>query len=46
MKEFHQPPPEFAALDRDDLESLYRVLVKLSPAARPATVDARRPNRR
>jgi DNA-binding MarR family transcriptional regulator len=29
MKEFHTAPPELAALDREDLESLRRVLVKL-----------------
>jgi DNA-binding MarR family transcriptional regulator len=31
MKEFHQPPPELAALDRDDLETLLHVLRKLMP---------------
>jgi len=35
LKEFHKPPPELAALDREDLESLLRVVVKLT--ARPAT---------
>ena len=30
LKEFHIPPPEFAALDREDLEGLHRVLVKLT----------------
>ena len=30
LKEFHSPPPDIAALDRDDLESLHRVLVKLT----------------
>jgi DNA-binding MarR family transcriptional regulator len=29
MSEFHTAPPEFAALEREDLESLRRVLVKL-----------------
>lgn len=31
LEEFHQPPPEIAALNRKDLEALYRVLVKLPP---------------
>ena len=31
LKEFHQPPPEFAALDREDLEALHRLLTKLAP---------------
>lgn len=31
LAEFHRPPKEFAALDREDLESLRRVLAKLSP---------------
>ncbi len=30
LKEFHQPPPEFAALDREDLEALHRVLGKFT----------------
>jgi DNA-binding MarR family transcriptional regulator len=30
LKEFHTAPPELAALDREDLESLHRVLVKLT----------------
>jgi DNA-binding MarR family transcriptional regulator len=29
LKEFHTPPPDLAALERDDLESLHRVLAKL-----------------
>jgi hypothetical protein len=29
MKEFHRPPADLAALDRDDLESLLRVLRRL-----------------
>jgi DNA-binding MarR family transcriptional regulator len=29
LKEFHDPPPDLAALDREDLESLRRVLTKL-----------------
>lgn len=36
LKEFHQPPPEFAALDRVDLEALHRLLRKL------ASTDSRR----
>jgi DNA-binding MarR family transcriptional regulator len=31
LDEFHQPPPEFAALDRADLEALERALTKLTP---------------
>ena len=30
MDEFHQPPPEFAALGRKDLETLERILKKLT----------------
>ena len=30
LKEFHQPPSEFGALNRDDLEALDRVLAKLA----------------
>ena len=30
LKEFHQPPPEISSLERDDLESLLRVLSKVS----------------
>src|SRR5215475_5537698 len=30
LKEFHRPPSELAALDRENLESLHRVLIKLS----------------
>jgi DNA-binding MarR family transcriptional regulator len=33
LKEFHKPPPELAALDREDLESLRRVLAKLMGSA-------------
>jgi DNA-binding MarR family transcriptional regulator len=29
LKEFHTPPPDLAALEREDLDSLYRVLAKL-----------------
>lgn len=32
LKEFHHPPPELAALDREDLEGLLRVLRKLPPS--------------
>jgi DNA-binding MarR family transcriptional regulator len=32
LKEFHNPPPDLAALEREDLESLHRVLAKLMPA--------------
>ena len=31
LDEFHQPPPEFAALDRADLKELDRLLAKLAP---------------
>lgn len=30
LKDFHTPPPELAALDREDLERLQSVLVKLA----------------
>jgi DNA-binding MarR family transcriptional regulator len=43
MKEFHQPPPELAALDRDDLETLSRILAKVSPNGR--TASGRAPTR-
>jgi len=33
LEEFHQPPPEFARLQRAELEALERVLVKLTPTA-------------
>jgi DNA-binding MarR family transcriptional regulator len=33
LREFHSPPPELAALDREDLEGLHRVLVKLTGGA-------------
>jgi DNA-binding MarR family transcriptional regulator len=36
LKEFHRPPAEVTALDREDLEDLHRVLLKLSPASAPA----------
>lgn len=32
LREFHQPPPQFGALDRADLEALERILGKLSVA--------------
>ena len=32
-KEFHNPPPDLAALDRDDLETLHGLLVKLALAS-------------
>jgi DNA-binding MarR family transcriptional regulator len=32
MKAFYQPPPELAALEREDLEALERALSKLAPA--------------
>jgi DNA-binding MarR family transcriptional regulator len=31
LKEFHDPPSDLAALDREDLEHLRRVLAKLMP---------------
>ena len=34
LEEFHQPPQEFAALDREDLHALERVLVKLTRASK------------
>lgn len=42
MKEFHQPPSELVALDREDLESLHRVLVKLSPESTAPKENARK----
>lgn len=33
LAEFHTPPAELAALDRADLESLQRVLAKLTPGS-------------
>jgi DNA-binding MarR family transcriptional regulator len=35
LEEFRQPPPDLAALDREDLDSLLRVLRKLTPASDP-----------
>ena len=40
LREFHQPPPEFDALDRADLELLDRVLAKLSHTRRALTPPA------
>ena len=33
LDEFHQPPPEFAALSRADLDALARVIAKMAPTA-------------
>jgi DNA-binding MarR family transcriptional regulator len=41
LREFHQPPAEFEALDRMDLEALERIVAKLA-AAPTATVTSRR----
>jgi hypothetical protein len=30
LDEFHRPPPEIAALEREDLEALDRILSKLA----------------
>ena len=32
LREFHRPPPDFAALTRADLETLDRILTKLAAA--------------
>jgi DNA-binding MarR family transcriptional regulator len=42
LNEFHQPPPEIAGLDRQDLEALDRILSKLSRAQPPAAVNPSR----
>ena len=44
LDEFHQPPPEFAVLDRADLEGLDRILAKLQsgPAGDGALPGRRR----
>ena len=42
LKEFHDPPPDLASLDREDLESLYRVLAKLVPGSPSTDTPARR----
>ncbi len=39
LKEFHQPPPEISSLERDELESLIRVLSKVSV---PSVIQERR----
>lgn len=39
LQEFHRPPAEFANLDREDLETLARILVKLET---PRTEQPRR----
>lgn len=39
LKEFHQPPPEISRLERDELESLLRVLSKISV---PSVIQVRR----
>ena len=39
LKEFHQPPPEISSLERDELESLLRVLSKISV---PSVIQERR----
>jgi DNA-binding MarR family transcriptional regulator len=36
LAEFHQPPPEFQALRRADLEALDRVLAKIAPSGAAA----------
>jgi DNA-binding MarR family transcriptional regulator len=41
LEEFHQPPPEFRGLGRADLETLERVVAKLTPS-----FDAGRARRR
>ena len=35
LREFHQPPAEFDALSRADLEALERIVGKLTPASAP-----------
>jgi len=40
MTEFQRPPAQIAALGRDDLEALHRVLVKLAPAPSGARAAA------
>ena len=42
LQEFHQPPPEFEALERADLEALERVLAKLAPASSARVTGQRR----
>jgi DNA-binding MarR family transcriptional regulator len=40
LREFHQPPAEFDALDRSDLEALERIVTKLTSAP-PAAAASR-----
>lgn len=40
LQEFHQPPPEFDRLDREDLEALERIVERLTPA--PAAAGSSR----
>lgn len=42
MQDFHRPPPEFDALERADLESLERIVGKLTPGPRPGGAARRR----
>jgi DNA-binding MarR family transcriptional regulator len=42
LDEFHQPPAEFGALERTDLEALERVLAKLTPPAAAKPLDGGR----
>jgi DNA-binding MarR family transcriptional regulator len=43
LNEFHRPPSDLAALDRENLESLHRVLIKLSHDPSAHKKDSRRP---
>ncbi|HET7220536.1 MAG TPA: MarR family transcriptional regulator, partial [Vicinamibacterales bacterium] len=36
LQEFHRPPPDFARLERADLEALRRILAKMAPRDAPA----------
>jgi DNA-binding MarR family transcriptional regulator len=42
LREFHQPPAEFAGLDRSDLEALERVVAKLTSGPTSAVASRRR----
>src|SRR5262245_39753312 len=42
LQEFHQPPPEFASLDRADLQALERIAAKLTSASASAVAARRR----
>ena len=42
LHEFHQPPPEFAGLNRADLEVLERIVAKLASASMPRLVSRHR----